>query len=206
MSDEVGRAGRDRQEAEQDPAKGGQLELPSGRRLEVHLGADQQESIALKTREGALELKIRITDEGPVLELDAASMVLKTSGDMSFRCKRLALEAEESIALRSGGDLEQDIGGGYRCQVGQDMEMSTQAGSITARRGDLEVKANDDLALDGGRVMLNCPRPEEAERQARAVNSLKDLLDLPFQAPGAAVRLPRSEPVEEPGDEGTNQD
>lgn len=198
MSDDRAREARSGKDAEEATGQGGdELALPSGRTLEVRLGPDQRESIALKSRDGAVELRIRITDDGPVVELNAAGLVLQNSGDISLRCNRFSVETEQAISLRTRGDMEQEVEGGYRCRVGQDLAVSAQAGTVEARRGDLEFRANDDLALDGGRVMLNCPRPEEVERRARAVKDLKDLLDLPFQAPGGPQRMPRSEPVDE---------
>ena len=69
------------------------------------------------------------------------------------------------------------------------------------RRGEVSLEANDDLVLNGVRVVINCPREEEVQRQGRAARDLRQLLAVPFQEPGDAQRMPRSEPVDESGEE-----
>ena len=68
---------------------------------------------------------------------------------------------------------------------------------VEARLGELALAANDDVALNGERVLLNCPTDEEVERRTREVKTLEDLLELPFRSPGSPRRLPASAPVEE---------
>jgi len=143
---------------------------------------DGEEALTVEGRGGEVELQVRLTDRGPVLRLDAAAVELVSSGEMKMRSRSLSVETEEGISLRAGRDLE----------------VSAQAASIRGRRGEVAVDANDDLVLNGARVLLNAPTEEEVARQREAVRDLKDYLALPAEVPGAPVRLPPSEPVEEP--------
>ena len=174
--------------------------LPSGRRVEVRVDG-ARESIAISSREGQVELTIRLTDAGPVLQFNSANLELQSSGDVSLRCNKLSVETEQSLSLRSKGDMEQVVDGGCAVRVGRDLEISAQAAEIVGHRGEVSLEANDDLVLNGARVMMNCPREEEVQRQGRAARDLRQLLAVPFQEPGDAQRMPRSEPVDESGEE-----
>ena len=106
--------------------------------------------------------------------------------------------AADSIALGASGDVAVAAGRGLALRAGHDAGLSAQAVKVEARLGELALSANDDVALNGERVLLNCPTDEEVERRAREARTLNDLLELPFQAPGGPRRLPPSEPAEEP--------
>jgi hypothetical protein len=162
---------------------GGEV-LPSGRRVTVEVQG-QEERLVVSDAGGNVELKVRLTDQGPVLVFETARLEFASRHDMSVRCRNLALEAEQGITLRSGEDLS----------------LSGQAVSLEGRRGEVALQANDDLVINGERVLVNCPTEEEVQRQQAAARSLKDLLELPFRGPGGPRRLAARAPVREDEDE-----
>lgn len=171
------------------------LALREGGRLTVSAEAGG-EALRVVGPDGAVRVEVLVTPEGAVLRLAGPSVAIETAGAFAVRCASFRVEAE-SIALGASGDLVQRAGRGLTLRAGHDASLSAQAVSVEARRGDVALAANDDVALNGERVLLNCPSEDEAAERARAATSLKELLELPFTAPGSPRRLPPSAPVPE---------
>ena len=146
---------------------------------------------------GEIELMVRITAQGPVLSFGGDSITIETKADLGLRCKRFALEAEQEIRLHSKGDFRQVVEGEASLRVKKDLEISAQAVVVKGRLGEVAIEANDDLVLNGERVLLNCPTEEETQRRLRAVSSLEELLAVPFFHHHSPRRLPKSKPVPE---------
>ena len=78
--------------------------LPSGRSIIARVG-DEGEAIEIRSPEGEMELRITLTDEGPVLSLHGARLELVSPETVAVRCKRFEVETE-SVSLRATGDIE----------------------------------------------------------------------------------------------------
>jgi len=116
------------------------LELPSGRTIVCSDAEGGGELVTIRGAAGAVELEVRLTDKGPVLRFEAAAMELVTEGALRARCGSFEVEASGDIAQRAGGTLE----------------TRAHTTTITSTRGDVAIKANDDVRLNGERVKLNC--------------------------------------------------
>jgi uncharacterized protein (DUF2345 family) len=127
------------------PAGASVVDLPSGRAVTVEGGASDR--ITVRNPQGLVELSIRFTAEGPVLSFAAAAIDLTSEGEIRVDCERLSLRARKELTLTSGGDLRESVAGRASLEA-HDVR-------IEARRGDVAVKANDDVRLDGERVLLN---------------------------------------------------
>lgn len=90
---------------------------------------------------GKLSLSIRVSERGVELQLSGADLVLRSTGE-------IALDAEV-IRMRGRTAIELD--------GGQALALRAEQQTITATRGNVDIEANDDVALDGERIMLNCP-------------------------------------------------
>ena len=104
--------------------------------------------LQLRAPDGRICLKITLTPSGPEVEIASAALSIATSGDVKVACERFAVDARGGIALRAGGDLETE---GF-------------AQRHRATRGDITLKANDDVTLDGERVRLNSPKDLSPKR------------------------------------------
>ena len=89
---------------------------------------------------GEVLLEVVLTPAGPVLRFHAAQVQLDCKGSFKVRC--------ESFDVQTTGDIVQQAGGTLRAESN---EMS-----LEARRGNVDVRANDDVNLNGERVRLNC--------------------------------------------------
>lgn len=98
--------------------------------------------------DGRLRVSVAVTDAGVSIELDGAELMLRSSGTISLEAERLALRGREGLSLESGGDLD------IRAEGVLASDARTQR--IEARTGDVSVRANDDVRLDGERIKMNC--------------------------------------------------
>jgi hypothetical protein len=154
------------------------------------------EALSVVSAGGDVRLEVLLTPAGAVLRLAGPRVAIETDGELALRCGSFRVEAG-SVALGATGDLALAAGRGLELRAGHDAGLSAQAVTIEGRRGEIALQANDDLVLNGERVLLNCPTEEEVERQRREAKTLQDLLELPFRNPGSPRRLPKSAPVDE---------
>jgi hypothetical protein len=105
------------------------LQLRSGRTVSVD--RNEPEAITVRAPDGAVELSVRFTPEGPVLRFASASVELTAAREVSVACERFSVRA--TGAVRVEGDTV----------------------DVEATRGDVTVKANDDARIYGERVRLN---------------------------------------------------
>ncbi|MCH9688465.1 MAG: hypothetical protein K0V04_43950 [Deltaproteobacteria bacterium] len=73
---------------------------PSGRLLRALDGA-RGETLEIRDPEGRLELRVRLTEDGPVVEIDAVRLDLKATRTIAMDCDRFAVRARRSVDLRS---------------------------------------------------------------------------------------------------------
>jgi hypothetical protein len=103
------------------------------RTLAIDTTADRSE-LRLLSPDGDLELTLEVGPNGPTVRLRAVNLAIEAGGRVDIAAKTLALRAEEKLTLSSGGDVV-----------------------VEAPRGDVRLKAQDDVALDGERILLNSP-------------------------------------------------
>lgn len=131
------------------------MTLPSGRRVEFEAPEGRSERMLVRSPAGSLELTIRFTAAGPVVELSAAALSLHSEGPLSIDCDRLRVHARSGIVLATEGDLEQRVAGDLRSAVAGVAELHAQQVEIAAEQGDLELRADNDASLVGRRVLIN---------------------------------------------------
>lgn len=89
---------------------------------------------------GAQRLEIAVTADGPVLRLHAG-LKIELAGDLTIDAATIALHGRAGLSLTSGADAH-----------------IAAVGDLVARAelGDVSIRANDDVRLDGERVRMNC--------------------------------------------------
>ena len=168
------------------------IRLAHGRRLDLK----EDGALLLLSRDGGeVELKLRITADGPTLIFDQAGLALAGDGDLDLRCDKLRVQARGGIQLESGGDMVQRVAGDFRVDARDDARIAAQAVEVEAELGALDLKANDDLALNGLRVLLNVASEDEVSAHLDGIESFKQMLARPFVAKGGPRRLDRGAPV-----------
>ncbi len=139
----------------ESPAAPARLRLPSGRRAEFDRDG-KDDLLTVSAADGRVELTVRFTEAGPVLSFEAAGLRLRSAGEVAVACERFRVEAAEEVSLRSGGTLRTESDGATELEAGGAARVEGHAVEIRSRRGDVDLKANDDVRLRGERVKLNC--------------------------------------------------
>lgn len=118
------------------------MALQRGRRAEL-LPSTEGAVLRIKADgKTELELQVVISEAGPRLRVRAPSLEFVADEEIVARCRDFRVEAEGEVALRAGGSLRAE---GWNVRV-------------EAQRGDLLLKANDDVRVLGEEVLLNCER------------------------------------------------
>jgi hypothetical protein len=84
----------------------------------------------------------------PVLRLVSEGLTLRVPGALALDADRLELRGRDALAIRSGGDLS----------IGAEGEIASRAlhQRLVADPGELELRANDDVRIDGERIRMKC--------------------------------------------------
>jgi hypothetical protein len=98
--------------------------------------------------DGHVTLSLQITPAGAVLRFEGASLMIQADGDLAVSAKRIAIHGREEVRITSGGDATIGVAG--------DLETTARIQNITAELGNVNVKANDDVKLNGERILVNC--------------------------------------------------
>jgi len=107
-----------------------------------------QELIQVSNNTGEITITIEVTEKGPVLRLKGGVINIQATEKFTVESPVIELKAEQELRLSSEGDLHQ--------QVKRDSFNMARIQHITADLGNVNIKANDDVRLDGERVKLNC--------------------------------------------------
>lgn len=78
--------------------------LRDGRTLTVS-GTGSEELVEIRAASGQVELRIRLTEQGPVLQMEAVRLKLKATEAVEVETKQFTVKAEQSIALVTEGEL-----------------------------------------------------------------------------------------------------
>lgn len=90
-----------------------EIYLREGRTLSVeHSGTD--ELVEIRSSSGQVEVRIRLTEEGPVLQMESARLQLKASEAVEIESKRVEIRATETVQLQSKDEIKVDAEGEVR--------------------------------------------------------------------------------------------
>src|SRR5947209_4642880 len=78
--------------------------LPSGRSVRVRVAGGTEE-LEVRSAQGEVEVRIVLTDAGPVVHLRAARLEMEAAETVAVRCRRFEVEATDAVAVASGGDV-----------------------------------------------------------------------------------------------------
>ena len=106
------------------------IPLPSG--ATVSLRSDLEgDDILVRSAGGAMEIRVRLTEEGPVLSLRGVRLEIEAQDSVAVKCREFAIHASEGLRV-SAGNVE----------VQSDSEIRMRSGAQTF--------------IDGDYVNLNC--------------------------------------------------
>ncbi len=158
------------------------------------LASSAGDRLDVKAPDGRVCLSIQMTPEGPRVEIAAAALAVTAAGTLSLAADTLRLDARRDLAITTGGDVNIEAAGAL---VTRAVEQR-----IEATLGDVRIGANDDVRVDGERVLLNspeAPRLRRLDREAAALEA-SPAVDPPSSLPRSdqgATRAPAEEKTRE---------
>jgi hypothetical protein len=81
-----------------------ELYLRDGRKLVVSEQAGDQ-LVEIRNEAGMLEVRILLTEQGPVLQMEGARLSLKATESVEIESKRVAIRATENVDVQAAGDV-----------------------------------------------------------------------------------------------------
>jgi hypothetical protein len=123
------------------------VELAGRQRLMIVRGPDG-DVVRFLSPSGAVTLSVSLTENGPVLRFEGASLLLQAAGSLAIEAEQLKLHGRAGVSLSTDGDLS--------LQATGDLHSEARTQNVTATLGDVNVHANDDVKLSGERVRVNC--------------------------------------------------
>lgn len=104
--------------------------LKHGRTLSV-TSEGMDELIEIRASSGNMELRIRMTEDGPVLQLEAVKLAVKATESIDLECKTFKIEATESVEIASKGDMK------------------------VSSEGEMNIESTADVRVRGDKIWLN---------------------------------------------------
>jgi hypothetical protein len=80
------------------------LELQRGRTLLVEPTGDE-DLVEIRAPSGTVEIRIRITDDGPVLELESVRLALRAREAIDLEAEQITLSGRADVRVDAGGDV-----------------------------------------------------------------------------------------------------
>jgi hypothetical protein len=102
-------AGSPKQKLENEHEESGETEtrevyLRDGRKIVVSEQSGDQ-LVEIRNESGLVEIRIQLTEQGPILQVEAARMQLKASESVQIESKRVEIRSEEETEIESAGDI-----------------------------------------------------------------------------------------------------
>jgi len=90
-----------------------EIYLREGRTLTVET-AGEGELVEIRSSSGQVELRIKLTEDGPVLQVESARLQLKASEAVEIASKRVEIRATETVEVASDNEVKVDAEGEVR--------------------------------------------------------------------------------------------
>jgi hypothetical protein len=81
------------------------LKLQHGRTLSVEPGSGAEELVEIRGADGVLELRLKLTEDGVVLQMEAARISLRADQSIDLDCQSFNVNAESDVHIQARGDL-----------------------------------------------------------------------------------------------------
>lgn len=130
------------------------VHLASGRRVAVSQGPC--EMLTVYHPSGQVEVSIQLTPEGAVLSMAASAINLRTAGDINIACDRFRVHSRGAIDIHTDGDFHQQIEGTYSTEATGPALITAREVTLRTEGGDMNLEAEQDVWVNGERVMINC--------------------------------------------------
>ena len=112
--------------------------------------------INITNSKNEIQLTILITAAGIVINANANQLNVNASNQLNLQSKKINIDASELLVLKSGGNFVQEINKDALTEIMGTNKHLAKIQKIVATMGNIEIKANDNIKLQGEQVLLNC--------------------------------------------------
>lgn len=113
------------------------IPLRHGKLLQV-TSEDEQDRVMLIGKTGRIELTLEITESGAKLVLDATDVAIRAKNKVAVECDTFDVAARQ-----------------FTARATESVTIEAPDAAVHATEGDLSLRANDDVKVNGERVLLN---------------------------------------------------
>lgn len=129
------------------------FDFSTGNKLFVNRHTNE---VRLFDKNNEIQLSINITSNGLSVSMNAKELSIHAEELLSLSSRRINIAATDQLSICTEGHLVQKVEKDSLTEIGGTNKLLAQVQKITATLGNVEIKANDDVRLDGERVKLNC--------------------------------------------------
>jgi hypothetical protein len=83
------------------------VSLKDGKKLVVSEAPTGEQLVEIRAANGMLELRIKLTDQGPVLQMEAVKLELKATESVEIASERIELKGTKHVGIE-GGQVDVD--------------------------------------------------------------------------------------------------
>src|SRR5262245_59517356 len=112
------------------------------------LHVERPDLLTLRDADGRVRVAVHVTAAGPVLRFEGDALTVQAAGDLRREAERVAIHGRRDVTIRSDGDAAVEVAG--------ELETYAEVQHHTATLGNVNIRANDDVRLNGERVRMNC--------------------------------------------------
>src|SRR5688500_5074824 len=112
--------------------------------------------LTLLDKSQTVQLIISVKDDTLIFNINSLVLNINATNELNLSAKKISIHAEDQLKMKTGGNLIQEIAKDSLTEIGGTNKIIAQIQKITANLGNVELKANDDVRLDGERIKLNC--------------------------------------------------
>ncbi|MGB1308469.1 MAG: hypothetical protein ACPG6B_06140 [Oceanihabitans sp.] len=129
--------------------------LKKGHSLAIH-SKNEKDVIQVRNAQGITLFTIEVSEEGTNLNIEAENINIKANKTLQLSGENIDIKSKKDLYVKSEGNLNQFVKGNKTIETqGENIE-TAKTQYIKAYLGDVKLKANDDIKLNGERVKLNC--------------------------------------------------
>ncbi len=129
--------------------------LKKGHSLAIH-NEDNGDVIKVRNAKGLVLFTIEVSTAGATLNIEAENICISAANKLNITGKEVHIASEKQLNLKSNGNLDQQVKGNKTITTDGDNIETAKTQQLNAYLGDIKLKANDDIKLNGERVKLNC--------------------------------------------------
>lgn len=129
--------------------------LKKGHSLAI-LQNEEADVVQVRNAQGITLFTIEVSEQGTNLIVSAENIQVNAKKNLSFTAENVSIKSRNETTMECGGNLVHKIMGNATTNIDGDNVQEAKAHLIKANLGDVKIKANDDVKLNGERVKLNC--------------------------------------------------